>query len=90
MLQAKHIDGNIKREYAFLCIKFIISTGLASRQNPLNLGGVSDLVNPLFSHAEYVRRASDILDDQSIKHVVVCAASKAGHDAVYGMASRGK
>ena len=72
------------------CRRLVVATGLTSKPNPINLKGSSSFKAPLISYADFSRYAAHLYSDASVQHVTVLGGSKAAHDVVHGMASRGK
>lgn len=74
----------------YSCQKLIMSTGLSSTANPINIRGVGDFQRPVINHVQLREEGARIAQDPNIKSVTVVGASKTGYDVVHLMASNGK
>lgn len=74
----------------YTCQKLIVSSGLSSSPNPINIRGAEDFDRPLINHTQLRSEGAKIAQDPNVDSVTVVGASKTGYDVVHLMASNGK
>ncbi|EAU37658.1 predicted protein [Aspergillus terreus NIH2624] len=74
----------------YTCYKLIVSSGLSSTPNPVNIDGKEDFNRPIIDHTQLRSEGARIAQNPAVKSVTVVGASKTGYDVVHLMASNGK
>ncbi|KAJ5397846.1 hypothetical protein N7509_005959 [Penicillium cosmopolitanum] len=74
----------------YTCDKLIISSGLSSTPNPVNIRGIDEFERPVINHAQLRGKGERIAHDPNVNTVTVMGASKTGYDVVHMMASNHK
>lgn len=70
--------------------KLILATGVTNEPNQPKMSGETEFGGPIVHSARLGREATRLLQDLSIKRVVVLGGGKSAYDAVYLFASAGK
>ncbi|KAL5356281.1 hypothetical protein BJX96DRAFT_186233 [Aspergillus floccosus] len=78
------------RSIQYTCDKLIVSSGLSSTPNSVNIKGKEDFNRPIIDHTQLRSEGARIAQDPAVKSVTVVGASKTGYDVVHLMASNGK
>ncbi|PYH84593.1 dimethylaniline monooxygenase [Aspergillus uvarum CBS 121591] len=74
----------------YTCDKLILSSGLSSTANPINIRGIDAFEKPIINHTQLRDEGARIAHDPDVETVTVVGASKTGYDVVHLMASNHK
>ena len=86
----KGTPGAYDMETSVKARKLILATGVTNEPNQPSIPGETEFGGPVVHSACLGREANRLLQDSSIKRVVVLGGGKSAYDAVYLFASHGK